>query len=151
MATKTAAPVSDTTTLEQRIAINSAPAWRPEKGDILIGRLLGVRVGGKKKEDGGYGLYPTLVLDKLDSTGQPTGDYLAVHAFHTLIVEPIIQMLKDKTLEKGKDVTVSYLGRNTKNKANDKGEFEEYHNYYVEPGNGADKVLDMDSPENFPF
>jgi hypothetical protein len=151
MATVKTVAAQETTTLAQRIAINSAPPWRPENGDILIGRLIGVRVGGSKIEDGGYGIYPTLVLDKLDSTGQPTGIYLAVHAFHTLIVQPIIDMLKSKTLVQGGDVTVSYLGRQKKNKPNAKGEYEEYHNYYVEPGNGADKVLDMDSPENFPF
>jgi hypothetical protein len=148
---KTVAAPQETTTLAQRIAINSAPPWRPENGDILIGRLIGVRVGGSKVEDGGYGLYPVLVLDKLDDTGEPTGQYMAIHAFHTLVVQPIIELLKNQKLVKGADVTVSYLGRQKKTKPNAKGEYEEYHNYYVEPGNGADKVLDMDAPEDFPF
>lgn len=152
VAAKTTAKVAgDTVTLAQRIAINSAPAWRPIKGDVMIGRLIGVRIGGKTKEEGGYGKYPVLVLDKLDADGIPTGEYLAIHAFHTLVVTPIIEMLKDKTLVRGGDVTVSYLGLRPKNKANDKGEFEEYHDYYVEAGNGSDRVLDMDSVENFPF
>lgn len=138
-------------TLAERIAINSAPAWRPQKGDILIGRLVGVRIGGTSKEEGGYGKYPVLILDKLNGEGQPTGEFLALHAFHTLVVTPIIEMLKAKQLVKGGDVTVSYLGMNKKNTPNAKGEYDEYHNYYVEPGNGADKVLDMDSPEDFPF
>lgn len=148
---KTAVKAPETTTLAQRIAINSAPAWRPEKGDILIGRLIGVRIGGTSIEEGGYGKYPVLIFDKLDEDGNPTGDYKALHAFHTLVAEPIIKMLKDKTLVKGADATVSYLGREKKNKPNAKGEYDEYHNYYVEPGNGADKVLDMDDVENFPF
>jgi hypothetical protein len=151
-AAKTApAPVAETVTLAQRIAINTAPAWRPTPGDILIGRLTGVRIGGTSVEEGGYGKYPVLVLNVLNDKGEPTGDYKAIHAFHTLVVQPIIAMLKDKTLVKGGDVTVSYLGKVSKQKANAKGEFDEYHNYYVEPGNGADKVLDMGNVEDFPF
>jgi hypothetical protein len=143
-------PVEETMTLAQRIAINSAPAWRPNKGDILIGRLLGVRVGGQAPPLG-YGKYPVLVVDVLDASGEATGEYKAIHAFHTLAVTPIIAMLKDKTLIRGGDVTISYLGKRDKNKPNEKGEVEEYHDYYVEPGNGADKVLDMEDPNNFPF
>jgi hypothetical protein len=146
-------PATGTTmTLEQRIALQTAPAWRPKEGDIFIGRLFGIRIGGKKKEEGGYGEYPVLVLDKLSrETGEPTGEYFAIHAFHSLVVEPIIAMLKNKTLVKGGDVTVSYLGKKVKNALNAKGEQEEYHMYYVEPGNGADKVVDMDNIEDFPF
>jgi hypothetical protein len=145
------APVAETVTLAQRIAINTAPAWRPAPGDILIGRLTGVRIGGSTKEEGGYGKYPVLVLNMLNEQGEPTGNYKAIHAFHTLVVQPIIAMLKDKTLITGGDVTVSYLGKVTKQQANAKGETEEYHNYYVEAGNGADKVLDMGNVEDFPF
>ena len=92
-----------------------------------------------------------LVLNILDGNGNPTGVYKAIHAFHTLVVTPIITMLKDKSLVQGGDVVVSYLGTNKKNKPNADGEYEEYHNYYVEPGNGSDKVLDMADVENFPF
>jgi hypothetical protein len=151
MAASKTVPPAEKMTLAQRIAINSAPAWRPQKGDILIGRLLGTRIGGTTKEAGGYGLYPVLVLDKLDTDGEPTGEYLALHAFHTLVVTPIIEMLKKKELVRGGDVTVSYLGLREKNVKNAKGEVETYHNYFVEPGKGDDKVLDMDDPANFPF
>jgi hypothetical protein len=145
------APAGDTVTIQQRIAINTAPAWRPNPGDILIGRLLGVRIGGTKKEEGGHGLYPTLIVDKLGEDGEPTGQYLAIHAFHTLVVQPIIELLKTKALVAGGDLTVSYIGRQKKNTPNKEGVFEEYHNYYVELGKGEDKVLDMSNVEDFPF
>lgn len=151
MATPAKTAAAPASSLAQRIAINTAPAWRPIKGDVLIGRLTGVRIGGKTKEEGGYGKYPVLVLDTLDSDGNPTGDYKAVHAYHTLVVTPIIAMLKDKTLVQGGDVVVSYIGTQKKNTPNKDGEYEEYHNYYVEPGNGSDKVLNMADVDSFPF
>lgn len=50
-----------------------APAWKPEPGTTIVGKLICVDY-----RDGGYGEYPIMTLD--------CGDYpAAVHAFHTVL------------------------------------------------------------------
>lgn len=137
-------PAGTTTTLAQRIAINSAPGWMPKPGDTLIGELVGVRIGGN---DGpkDYGKYPVLVFRRLDDN-----TYVALHAFHTLVRTPIVEMLKDKRLGVGGNAVVSYLGVRNED-ATETSDKNKYHAYYVEPGDGSDQILDTTDPASFPF
>lgn len=140
--TTVSAQPSTTTTLAQRIAINSAPGWMPKQGDTLIGELVGVRIGG---EGGQWGKYPVLVFRRLDND-----EYVALHAFHTLLRTPVVEMLKDKRLGVGGNAVVSYLGVRNED-ATETSDKNKYHAYYVEPGDGSDQILDTTDPASFPF
>lgn len=54
---------------------DDAPGWRPEAGDSLIGKITDI-----SSRDGGYGVYPILVVDE-----EETGRRLAVHCFDTVL------------------------------------------------------------------
>jgi hypothetical protein len=104
-----------------RKALNNAPAWMPEKGDILVGEVVGLRMG----NDNGYGTYPVVIYKQDD------GEFIALHAFHTLIRE---QLREAKTVI-GKRQMIAYDGKKRKNNATqeeiDKG-LADYHLTYVE-------------------
>ncbi len=103
-------------TLEDRIDAGYADAWRPAEGDILLGYVSELGIGNSK-----YGDYPILTVQTADGA-------LAVHAFHTV--------LRDKLLELepsiGEQIAIKYLGRKLPRNA-DKGAtladdgYESYH------------------------
>lgn len=104
---------------QQRMAIDTAPPWMPETGDILTGTVIGFRIG----RDTGYGEYPIIVYKKDD------GSYTAVHAFHTLLRD----MLKELKPTPGVTQIITYLGVQEKRNATDDEKargLDKYHMYY---------------------
>lgn len=122
-------------TLDERIALTTAPAWRPEsKGD----RIENVTVVGLKMMPSEYGAYPKVVYRTQD------GEYIAVHAFHTV--------LRNNLAEIGTQVghvhNLVYLGRPLSNtRKNSDGDPQAYELYYVELAGAEVKAVD----ENFAF
>ena len=104
---------------QERKANATAKAWRPEPGDTLAYEVVQLKMGA----DAGYGTYPIIVGKNMD-----TGEPVAIHAFHTMLREG----LRDAGCDIGKRLITSYIGEETKNKPNAKGEFEKYHMYYTE-------------------
>lgn len=132
--TDATAPVT-MTALERRIAMESAPSWRPEPGQTLTGRLIGAR----KAEGGEYGAYPVAIFENVSD-----GSYVAVHAFHTLLKDGLAKL----SPKKDDVVTMHYVGYQETNESKKKygpGTENEkdrtfYHNYVVFAGDGSDDV-----------
>jgi hypothetical protein len=121
-----------------RMEMATAPAWRPESGDTIVGEIVGLKMG-----DGGeYGPYPIVVLKTIGGTGGPM--HFAVHAFHTLLREA----LKELKVEMGSRIVITYLGTMEKNVQKDPEKPQSYHMYYVED---FDKAQSADVDENFSF
>lgn len=85
--------------------LNTAPAWRPEPGDTIVGEVTGLRMG----NDTGYGTYPIVVMKREDGTTA------SVHAFHTLLRE----QLKDMGCNIGMRIAISYDGERITNETKD--------------------------------
>ncbi len=111
----------------ERQRLHSAPAWRPEPGGMLVGTVVGRRMG----QDNGFGEYPVIIYKTED------GNYVAFHAFHTLARD----ILKRIGVADGARHAIVYSGLVKKaspteeeiKKGND-----EYHSYYGE---------DLDKPD----
>jgi hypothetical protein len=143
MSTSTKATAA-TISLAERIKRETAPAWKPSPGDILIGQFVGVRKAGKSKEMGGYGEYYAILLQDVN------GDYWAVHAFHTVLQNKLIKELRPHI---GDWLTLSYIGSvivtadDVKADPTLKVGDTRYHNYYLEAGQGGDaKVTEEEIP-----
>lgn len=111
----------------ERKAVATAPAWRPNPGDIFIGTVVGRRMG----EDKGWGEYPIVVYKNADGDG-----YTSVHAFHTMLRE----ILADLGSEDGQTHMLSYDGERIKNDSKEKEEKDQetYHFYYGEDFNNPE-------------
>jgi hypothetical protein len=124
-----------------RMEIAKAPAWMPNKGDVLVGEVIGLQMRGTTEEMGGYGLYPCITYRQLDPSATP--QIVNLHAFHGMIRERLAELKTDL----GSRQIVTYLGPRKKTTANPKGEFEEYHDYYAEDfdtvGTAAAKAEDF--------
>lgn len=108
--------------IARKIALASAPAWRPNPGDTLLNpTVVGVRKGGVGGE---YGTYPILVVESTD------GDILAIHAFHTLLRDRLaeIKPTPGTVIE-----SITYLGEKITNASAGKDEKDQtsYHHYVV--------------------
>ena len=127
MPTKAATAVDG---IDRAIALQTAPAWRPEAGDRMTGTLASVR-----KQDGGeFGPYPVFVFDT------PNG-LTAVHAFH----QTLIDGLRDAKAKIGDVLTLVYVDQretNESKKAGKTGTKDEvtYHLYVVIQGDGSDAI-----------
>lgn len=125
--------------LDERIALATAPAWRPEPGDKLEEATV-VRLMMGHTDD--YGDYPIVVYRQKD------GSFIKVHAFHQVLRERYIE-LKTKP---GDVQNVVYIDRRTANKQKGNGETTEYELYYVEPFDPkADKQDVTGVEEGFAF
>lgn len=121
---------------DERVALATAPGWRPEAGDKLE-KVEVVRLS--LGEDSGYGQYPIVTYLKDDGT------YVRVHAFHTLLRERLAEL---KTTI-GSVQNLQYIGRRTANTAKANGDVTEYELYYVENDGDSDDNTDID--EGFKF
>lgn len=118
-AKKTAPP---TLTLDERIAISTAPGWRPkvsEEKRIENATVIGLRM----HIDPEFGNSPVVIYRKQD------GGYIAVYAFHTVLRERLAEL---KT-EVGSVQNLVYLGTQESNTRKDSnGDPQKYESYYVE-------------------
>jgi len=106
---KTPAPTPDLDIerRDQALAMLTAPAWKPEPGDILTARLVMTRRGGMDSE---YGVYPILIFAPIDGFPFPTDQgYVAFHAFHTIVKAALVEY-RPKPSE-NPVMTVRYTGR----------------------------------------
>lgn len=129
--------IADIEAFLERRNRNRAPAWRPEPGTVMAGEVVGMHMG----PDMGYGEYP-IVTYKLDS-----GEYVAVHAFHTLLRQTLAELKTDI----GKRQILSYMGKRQKTNPTEeevKKGLDSYHDYYVE-NEGESNLSGTD--ENFSF
>lgn len=84
-----------TRSIEDRLNSESAPGWRPEPGEQLVGTI--VEIG---TAHGDYGEYPLLVVERTDGTD------VSVHAFHTVLKSE----LASKRPTEGDVIGIKYLG-----------------------------------------
>lgn len=103
----------------ERAQLAQAPAWRPEKDDILSGAILGFRLGSTVE----FGEYPVLVVS---SDSGP----VAFHCFHHLVRE----RLRELQPKKGDVITVMYGGKKDVTPEEEKAGKKAYHVYYIESG-----------------
>jgi hypothetical protein len=97
-----------------------APAWRPEPGDKLIGRV--VELGERTTE---YGTYPIVTVQTDE------GERFAAHAIHTVLAS----QLAGKRPKVGERIGIVYRGKV-------KGDEREYHSYRVEVERDGDAAVD---------
>lgn len=95
------APIGDPGTdnvrsLADRISEDYAEAWMPSEGDSLIGHVSEIAVGNSE-----YGTYPIVTVMTAG------GDRWAIHAFHTVLHDAIVDAAPDI----GEEVAVKYMGR----------------------------------------
>lgn len=109
-------------TLDERIAIATAPGWRPSETEdkrIENATVVGLRMHHHDE----YGATPVIVYRKTDGT------YISVYAFHTVLRERLAE-LETKI---GSVHNLAYLGSqesNTRVDAN--GAPQRYESYYAE-------------------
>ncbi|MHB8469999.1 MAG: hypothetical protein ACYDCH_09625 [Gaiellaceae bacterium] len=77
----------------------TAEAWKPNAGDKIVGEVIDV-----DSRDGGFGLYPIVVL-RTDA-----GDEYAVHGFHTVIRNELAK----RPPRIGERLGIKYLGKSDK-------------------------------------
>lgn len=135
-------PATTTMSAEERIAnirkaaqISNAPAWLPEKDDLLIGELVGVRKGESE-----YGVYPVLVFKELE-----TGEYTAFHAFHGMARDRMAE-LKPSI---GTVMNILYLGTRETNKTKGSDDPTVYNLYVINLGDGSEVVNTLDTEFDF--
>lgn len=117
------------TSIQQAIAISTAPAWRPtEPGDSITGTVIGFRTAEHEK----YGKSPVVILANADGT-----DPVAVYLFHTMLKDAFFDLKPGV----GEVVTVAYGGKRLKSgidpaKAEDA---DHYHHFLLFPGEGPEE------------
>lgn len=83
--------------LEDQLNEENAPAWRPEEGDIIEGKVVSI----DQRPAGDYPAYWIVTIEKDDGTRE------AVHAFHSVLE----QELKRIRPQVGHRIAVKYLGK----------------------------------------
>lgn len=86
-------------------------AWRPEVGDVIIGRVLRISEGGSESA---FGAYPILTIQ-----ADRDGMCVNVHSFHSVLRRE----LSRQEVGEGDRVGIKYLGQV---KGGDFGKFENY-------------------------
>jgi hypothetical protein len=127
------APVSNGIDVDARsrnLKILGAPAWIPTPGTTMTARFIALRKGGIDSE---YGVYPILTVEDAES-----GEFVSVHAFHTLLKNKILEMRPAL----GDVMTLHYEGTRPSKRLDKKGDPIDYHLYYVLEGDGT-KALDI--------
>ncbi len=122
-----------------KVALQTAPAWRPEPGEKLVGIPVATRVGTSKD----FPDYPVLLIQTLD------GDPVAFHAFHTL-AQNRLKELKAEIIKAAKNrevMTFLYLGSFITNETKGKEPKDQtsYHNYFIDMGRPEDVTADEPS------
>lgn len=121
----TANPI-DMSTRDRNLKILAAPAWIPAPDTTMTAKFVALRKGGIDSE---YGVYPMLTVENIE-----TGEYVTVHAFHTLLKTRILEMRP----KLGDTLTLHYAGVMDSKKIDKKtGKPMQYHLYYVLEGDGS--------------
>jgi hypothetical protein len=109
-------------TLDERIALETAPGWRPNGGEETLIEKATV-VGLRMHHDEEYGDSPVVVYRKTD------GKFIAVYAFHAVLRDRLAELKTNI----GSVQTLKYLGSQTSNTRKDlNGDPQRYESYYVE-------------------
>lgn len=116
MTSKTNQNITELEAFFARQELMTAPAWRPEPGETVIGEVVGLRMGA----DAGYGAYPVIVVRTETGT-------VSIHAFHTLLRDG----LREIGVKLGMRLAVTYKGVLEKNKQTDPENPDSYHMYFV--------------------
>jgi hypothetical protein len=119
--------------LEDRIAIQTAPGWRPEKaGDKLEKvRVIGLRM----HHDVNYGDTPVIIYRQQDNS------VVALYCFHTVLRERMAELKTAVDMVQ----TVVYLGSQTSNtRVDSEGKPQRYESYYAENDGDEIEVVSTD-------
>jgi hypothetical protein len=110
------------TALNRRIAIENAPAWRPDPGDLITGKLIDV----SWYEHEEYGKSPVMTL----AVGS-NNTFARVYSIHQTLTAKLMELRPPL----GETVTVHYGGQKASNSRKDsKGDPVQYHQYTVFTG-----------------
>lgn len=113
------------------VAIKTAPAWRPESGEILTAAVAKIL-----RAETQYGEYPKVVFARADGT------YVAWHAFH----ETAKEALKKRRPAPGDTLTVHYGGQIASRKRRDSsGNPVKYHAWTIVSEDDASDEWSFDS------
>lgn len=127
-------PATAPMTLAERIALATAPGWRPNTGEEKTLEKVTV-IGLRMHHDEEYGNSPVVVYRKQD------GNFIAVYAFHTVLRERLAEL---KTAV-GSVQTLVYLGSQESNTRKDpEGNPQRYESYYVENDGDTMQVVTED-------
>lgn len=117
----TKAATTPAMTLEERIAVSTAPGWRPENAGDKLEKV--TVIGLRMHHDEEYGNSPVIVYRQQD------GSFIAVYAFHTVLRERLAEL----NTQIGSVQTLVYLGAQTSNtRLDSNGNPQRYESYYVE-------------------
>jgi hypothetical protein len=83
--------------LEDQLNEENAPAWRPEEGDVIQGKVVNIDL----RPAGDYPAYWIITLEKAD------GEREAIHAFHSVLAQEL-QRIRPQV---GHMIAVKYLGK----------------------------------------
>lgn len=96
--------------IEDRLDRETAPGWKPEVGDQVIGTIVEI----SERPGTEYGPYQVITIEQADGTE------VAVHAFHGVLKNE----LESKQPTEGDRIGIRYLGKK-------QGATREYENYRV--------------------
>lgn len=107
-----------------------APAWKPEPGDELAGKVIAV-----DRRNGNYGEYPIITLE------QDNGERLAFHGYHSVAKRE----LEDLDPRAGDYMAIKYVGKGqTKSGA-------PFHNYKLKKLSSAPRTEESAASATKPF
>jgi hypothetical protein len=118
---------------ERRIAMDTAPALRPEPGETHRVKVLGGRIN----KGGDYGAYPVLLVQKEDGT------IAAFHAFHEVAQTKLAELAP----KGGDDIVIHYAGYVETNASKKDASLADkdrtyYHSYSIFADDGTDGTED---------
>lgn len=120
---------------ETAIAIKTAPAWRPDAGDILTATVVKIL-----RMETQYGAYPKVVLQN-----PADGSFLAWHAMH----QTGLDALKKVKPSAGDTITIHYGGRiPSKSRKDSEGKPVQYHAWTIVTDNDTDEEFDLGSDDS---
>lgn len=74
--------------------------WRPQPGDKIFGTVKDIT----DSDEGDFGSYPILTILT------PSGKYVNVHAFHTVLRNAVERRYRRGSLKSGTEIAIVYLG-----------------------------------------
>lgn len=122
-------------TFAERVAIATAPGWRPEPGETLEKATV-IRMSMGESD---WGPYPVITYRTQD------GKYVRVHVFHQLLRERLAELKTDI----GSVQNLTYIERRTGNTVKANGDVTEYELYYAE--NDGDTMNAVEVAPDFKF
>lgn len=112
---KVAATKDADSSLQERLALDSAEGWLPKDGDTLIGTIVGI----KPSNGNQYGIYPIVTVATAEGN-------VALHCFHQTLKDPLLELRPVV----GEKLAVAYMGtKESKTRKDSNGNPVKYHNY----------------------